>query len=104
MQVLIVSQYFWPERFRVNDLASALKDRGHQVTVLTGRPNYPEGRFFAGYGFWGPARDEFEGIPIVRVPLVPRGRVVPRASHSTTSPSPSSRACWARRDCASHTT
>ena len=74
MRVLIVSQYFWPERFRVNDLATALKGRGHQVTVLTGKPNYPEGRFFPGYGFWGSARDELEGIPIVRVPLVPRGK------------------------------
>lgn len=73
MRILIVSQYFWPERFRVNDLAIALKDRGHQVTVLTGKPNYPGGRFFPGYGFWGRVREAFEGVPVVRVPLVPRG-------------------------------
>jgi glycosyltransferase involved in cell wall biosynthesis len=74
VRVLIVSQYFWPERFIVNDLATALEERGHQVTVLTGKPNYPEGRFFPGYGFWGRAREGLGGILVVRTPLLPRGR------------------------------
>ena len=43
MKVLIVSQYFWPENFRINDLASELNLLGHEITVLTGYPNYPEG-------------------------------------------------------------
>ena len=46
MRILIVSQYFWPESFLVNDLAVGLREKGHQVTVLTGIPNYPEGSFF----------------------------------------------------------
>jgi glycosyltransferase involved in cell wall biosynthesis len=70
---LIVSQYFWPENFRINDLATGLCERGHKVTVYTGKPNYPEGRFFAGYGFFRRSRDEFNGIPVIRVPLIPRG-------------------------------
>ncbi len=41
MRILIISQYFWPENFRINDLIFALKDRGHEVTVLTGMLNYP---------------------------------------------------------------
>ena len=45
MKILIVSQYFWPENFRINDLSSELSKRGHKVTILTGKPNYPEGRF-----------------------------------------------------------
>lgn len=73
MKVLLVSQYFWPENFRINDLAAALKGRGHEVVVLTGKPNYPAGRFFPGYGFFERSTDDFDGIPVIRVPLVPRG-------------------------------
>ncbi len=74
MNILIVSQYFWPESFRVNDLAVGLMERGHQVSVLTGMPNYPSGRFFPGYGGFSPISDSFQGISIYRAPLVPRGQ------------------------------
>ncbi|MBI3919605.1 MAG: glycosyltransferase family 4 protein [Betaproteobacteria bacterium] len=73
MRILIVTQYFWPENFRINDLATALKGRRHEVVVLTGKPNYPAGRFFPGYGFIERGADNFDGIPVVRVPLIPRG-------------------------------
>lgn len=74
MRILIVTQYFWPEAFRVNDLALGLKSLGHEVEVLTGMPNYPRGSLFPGYGWLRPATDSFEGIRVVRVPLVTRGR------------------------------
>jgi colanic acid biosynthesis glycosyl transferase WcaI len=73
LNVLVVSQYFWPETFRVNDLVEGLKDRGHNVTVLTGKPNYPGGSFFPSYGFLRPVREEYGGAEVLRVPLVPRG-------------------------------
>jgi colanic acid biosynthesis glycosyl transferase WcaI len=73
MRILIVSQYFWPESFRINDLASGLAERGHHVTVLTGKPNYPEGQFFRDYGFLGQAHESYGSVDVVRVPLVPRG-------------------------------
>jgi len=73
MRILIVTQYFWPENFRINDLAQGLRNRGHEVTVYTGKPNYPEGKFFRGYGFLGQSNDTFGGIRVIRVPLVPRG-------------------------------
>lgn len=73
MNVLVVSQYFWPEVFRVNDLVEGLIERGHKVTVLTGKPNYPDGSFFPGYEFFGPARQEYKGASVLRVPLVARG-------------------------------
>lgn len=73
MRLLVVSQYFWPENFRINDLVAGLVEHGHEVTVLTGQPNYPRGRFFAGYGFFGPYRQSHAGADIIRVPLLPRG-------------------------------
>lgn len=73
MKILIVSQYFWPETFRINDVAHGLKELGHEVSVLTGLPNYPEGRFFDGYGYGGPFREDYAGVPVCRVPLIPRG-------------------------------
>lgn len=72
MNILIISQYFWPENFRINDLASGLVERGHEVTVLTGMPNYPEGKLFSGYGF-SIRHEEYKGVKVIRVPLVSRG-------------------------------
>jgi len=69
LKVLIVSQYFWPEQFRINDLALALKARGHEVSVLTGMPNYPGGKLFNGYRWWEKRRDDMDGAPIYRTPL-----------------------------------
>jgi len=74
MHVLIVTQYFWPEDFRINDLAVGLVEKGHRVTALTGIPNYPAGRFFPGYGVLSKRREIYQGIEILRVPLIPRGR------------------------------
>lgn len=73
LHVLIISQHFWPEEFRVNDLALELSGRGHEVTVLTGLPNYPRGEVFPGFRRDPQAFSTYEGVPIVRVPLVPRG-------------------------------
>ncbi len=73
MRVLIVSQYFHPEPFRITDLALALHERNHKVTVLTGVPNYPEGRTYPGYGSVAPSREIYNGVPIVRVPMITRG-------------------------------
>jgi colanic acid biosynthesis glycosyl transferase WcaI len=71
-RILIVTQYFWPENFRINDVAIGLKKKGHHVTILTGQPNYPGGEFFPGYGFWSRAEEEYQGIQVMRVPLFPR--------------------------------
>jgi colanic acid biosynthesis glycosyl transferase WcaI len=73
MKILIVSQYFWPEEFRINDLAVGLRERGHDVTVLTGLPNYPNGKLFAGYGYLRRPVESYQGVKILRVPLIPRG-------------------------------
>ena len=46
LRILIVSQYFWPENFRVNDIVKYFKDQGAHIEVLTGKPNYPSGYLF----------------------------------------------------------
>lgn len=74
MNVLVVSQYFWPESFRINDLVEGLLERGNEVTVLTGLPNYPSGKFPKGYGFSGPYQEQHGQAKLIRVPLIPRGK------------------------------
>lgn len=73
MRILIVTQYFHPEPFRINDLVLALSDRGHKVTVLTGIPNYPEGRLYAGYGHLTPLSEDYHGVSVIRAPMMLRG-------------------------------
>ncbi|EUJ10035.1 glycosyltransferase [Methylophilaceae bacterium 11] len=73
MKILFFNQYFWPESFRINDIASALKTRGHNIEVLTGKPNYPEGSFFAGYKGLGVTIEHWRDIKIHRIPMLPRG-------------------------------
>jgi glycosyltransferase involved in cell wall biosynthesis len=74
MRILIVSQYFWPEQCPLNDLALGLKERGHEITVFTGMPNYPKGSFYKGYSFCGPRKENFNDIKVIRMPLFPRGK------------------------------
>ena len=74
MKILIVTQYYWPESFRINDVAKTLFEKGVEVEVLTGKPNYPKGDKFAGYGSWGCQREDYQGIRINRIPMLARGR------------------------------
>lgn len=74
MRLLVVTQYFWPENFRINDLVAELANRGHQVTVLTGLPNYPDGKVFPEFQVDSAEFQEYEGARIVRVPMMPRGQ------------------------------
>ncbi len=74
MKILVITQYFWPESFRINDLVLGLKEFGHDVHVLTGIPNYPSGSFSSGYSFFTLRKESYKGIPVSRVPLTPRGK------------------------------
>ena len=71
--ILVISQYFYPEPFRINDIAQEWVKRGHKVTVLTGIPNYPEGRFYSGYSWTKRRKETWNGIDIIRIPLISRG-------------------------------
>lgn len=72
MKILFVSQYFYPETFKGNDIVFDFVKRGHDVTVLTGKPNYPEGNFYKGYGFLKKSTEVIEGAKIIRTPIYPR--------------------------------
>jgi glycosyltransferase involved in cell wall biosynthesis len=72
MRILIITQYFWPENFKINTLSIELKNNGHEVIVLTGLPNYPNGRIFKDYSFWKNNDEKWSGIKIYRSKLIPR--------------------------------
>jgi glycosyltransferase involved in cell wall biosynthesis len=72
--ILIISQYFYPEQFRINDLATEWGRRGYEVTVITGIPNYPKGKFYPGYGIFTNRKGIYNGVRIIRLPLIPRGQ------------------------------
>jgi glycosyltransferase involved in cell wall biosynthesis len=74
MRVLIVTNHFWPENFRITDLALGLRERGHDVVVLTGIPDSPDGHFYSGYGVFKKRFEEYKGVRIFRFPLIPRGQ------------------------------
>lgn len=74
MRILVLSQHFWPEQFRITEVAQALAAAGGEVRVLTGKPNYPEGRLFAGYRAAGTQTEALGALLVHRVPLLPRGR------------------------------
>lgn len=72
-RILIHTNHFYPETFRVNDVAFSLASEGHDVTVITGVPDYPQGSFYKGYGIFRRSREIVNGVKVVRVPIIPRG-------------------------------
>lgn len=74
MKILLITQYFYPENFKSNDIAFKLAQRHHEVTVLTGIPNYPQGHFFKGYGLLQKRCQSINGVKVKRAFLFPRGK------------------------------
>jgi glycosyltransferase involved in cell wall biosynthesis len=72
--ILIISQYYYPESFRINDLSIEWIKKGYSVTVLTGIPNYPTGSFFKGYSLFKKRKEKHNGVSIIRLPIIPRGK------------------------------
>jgi glycosyltransferase involved in cell wall biosynthesis len=74
MKILVVSQYFWPETFIISDIVRKLVEQGHEVTVATGKPNYPDGAIYDGYRAGGTQCERYlDKVNVFRVPLWPRG-------------------------------
>lgn len=72
--ILVISQYFYPEQFRINDICIEWVRRGYEVTVVTGIPNYPQGEFYEGYDKKNRRHEIWNGINIIRLPILPRKR------------------------------
>ena len=70
---LFLTNYFYPEVFRGNDIAFEMVKRGYEVTVITCIPNYPQGHFYEGYGLRSRRREVVNGVNVIRVPVIPRG-------------------------------
>lgn len=73
MKILIFTNHFYPEDFKVNDIAFDWVSRGNDVTVITGLPNYPKGDIYKGYGFFRKRKENIKGVQVIRLPLIPRG-------------------------------
>jgi len=72
VKILIVGQYYYPDNFRINDISKELSKRGHQVTVLTGLPDYTTGRVPREYRFCRRRREIIDGVEVIRVPIIAR--------------------------------
>lgn len=72
--ILVIAQYFYPEQFRINDICTEWVKRGYKVTVITGIPNYPKGKYYDGYGLFKKRKEIYNGVEIIRIPLIPRGK------------------------------
>lgn len=72
VKILFVCQYFYPENFKGNDIVFDLVKKGYQITVLTAKPNYPHGKFYKGYSFFGKRKENINGVKVIRVPVYPR--------------------------------
>ena len=72
-KILVVCQHFWPESFRINDICDFMVEKGYDVDVLCGVPNYPKGQFFKGYSNFRNKRQIHNGVNITRAAEIPRG-------------------------------
>ncbi|MGL5820930.1 MAG: glycosyltransferase family 4 protein [Sarcina sp.] len=74
MKILVITQHFWPEEFRINDICEGLVNDGYEVDVIAGIPNYPKGKFFDGYSLFKKRKEVYKDkINVIRVPTIPRG-------------------------------
>lgn len=72
-KVLICTNHFYPETFRCNDVAFELAERGYDVDVLTAIPDYPQGKYHKGYGFFKKRKEKVNGVNVYRAFIIPRG-------------------------------
>jgi glycosyltransferase involved in cell wall biosynthesis len=72
LEVAYVTQWFAPEPVEIPVwIAESLRRRGLDIRVLTGIPNFPDGKVQAGFSPWRGVCEISEGFPVVRAPLYP---------------------------------
>lgn len=74
MKLCVLTNHFYPEDFKVNDIAFELRKRGFEITVVTAIPDYPQGRFFEGYSLFKRRKEVVRGVNVIRLPVIPRGK------------------------------
>ena len=72
MKILVISQYYYPEPFKIHDICEQLVNMGNEVTVVTGMPNYPDGVLFDGYE--NKMQEIINGVTVLRTPIKLRGK------------------------------
>ena len=77
MRILIVTQYFWPEEFRINDIVKYFLKKGNQVDVITGVPNYPNVQIYNEFKKNKKKYNNYAGANIIRIPIILRGKGTP---------------------------
>lgn len=68
MKILVISQYYYPEPFKVHEICEELIRCGNEVTVITGRPNYPDGNLIGDY----PMYQNLNGVEVIRTNIILR--------------------------------
>lgn len=74
MKICIFTNHFYPEDFKVNDIAFELTQRGYEIAVITAVPDYPKGKFFDGYGWFKKNKEDVNNCHVIRLPIIPRGK------------------------------
>ena len=73
MRLLVITQYFWPEDFRINELVNDFCRRGYEVSIITGQPNYPEGKIHTDFIKNKRRYNKFATAHVVRARVPARG-------------------------------
>ena len=74
MKILVITQYYYPEPFKIHEICEELVGRGNEVTVVTGLPNYPSGELYEGYSNSLKWNEKINGVNIIRTPIHLRGK------------------------------
>jgi glycosyltransferase involved in cell wall biosynthesis len=74
LRLCIFTNHFFPEDFKVNDIAFELTKRGYEITVITAIPDYPQGKFYNGYSLFKRRKEYVNGVLVYRLPIIPRGK------------------------------
>jgi hypothetical protein len=74
MRICIFTNHFYPETFKVNDIAFEFARKGYEITVITAIPDYPQGKFYDGYSLFKRRREVIDKVRIIRLPIIPRNK------------------------------
>ena len=71
-KILIITPYFYPEDFPINNFVKELSLETYDIKIITGMPNYRNFGFYKSYSFLGPYKEKYYSAKIIRLPIIPR--------------------------------